>query len=489
MTKEVRTPVFLLYAVFAALVIGTRFMIVASYGNITPYWDQWDAIIDRLLRPWIDGTLQWQELIAPHNEHRVFTGRVLSLSLFLLNGRVLNPMLEIAVNALLYAGTLLLLLHILLKMIPEERTRMATVIFATLLFSVPLAVENILMNNSSLYFILLFSFLFLYAISRRGSGGGLWDLLVVVSGLLACLSFASGALTLAAGVGFLGLQWMLGVQRNRNTIIMILVLAVMTGVAVHFTPSIPGHAPYKSRSILDFAFALFKMTGGVVFYIPSLVFMFRQLQRKPKADDPTWFLFALCVWLFGQMSVIAYGRGNGQVLSSRYLDLYAVGILANLAAFLVNMRDPVLKWSIKPLSAWVMVLFIGIGIFLSSIARDLSETGARGVESESRVRTYLATHDESVLNEKNARIPYPDPKRLKSLLDQKAVQSLLPSDLVEADGSRAGKRHTTFARIIFFAGSILVGIASGLCCYLLFIQGDPHLLSARSITSTGNVTD
>ncbi len=489
MAKEARTPIILLYVVFAALVIGTRFMIVASYGNMTPYWDQWDAIIDRLLRPWIDGTLQWQEFIAPHNEHRVFTGRVLSLTLFLLNGRVLNSMLEIAVNAVLYAGTMLLLLHFLLKMIPEGRTRLATILFAALFLSFPLAVENILMNNSSLYFILLFSFLFLYAISCRGPGGSFWDLLVLLSGLLACFSYASGALTLAAGIGVLGLQWILGVQRNRSTIIMIMVLAAMTIVAVHFTPSIPGHAPFKSRSILDFVFSLFKMTGGLVFYLPSLFFMYRQLQLKPKADDPTWFLFALCVWIFAQMSVIAYGRGNGQVLASRYLDLYAVGFLANIVAILLNMRDPVLKWSVKPLSFWVMALFIGLGIFLPSIARELRATAASSAEGETRVRAYLATRDERVLNEQNASIPYPDAKRLKSLLDQKAVQSILPPDLVNADRSGSGKPHCTFAEIIFFAGSMLAGIASGLCCYLLFIQGEPDLLSGRSISSTGGVKD
>ena len=487
MTKEARTPIILLYVVFAALVIGTRFMILASYSNVTPYCDQWDAIIDRLLLPWNDGTLQWQEFIAAHNEHRIFTGRVLALSLFLLNGGVLNHLLETAVNAVLYAGTMLIVLHNLVKIIPEERTRLATVIFATLFFSFPWAMENILFNNSSLYFLLLFSFLFLYAISRRGPRRPLWDLLVVLSGLLACLSFASGALTLLAGIGFLGLQWILGVQRNRSTIFMIMVLTAMTIVAVHFTPSIPRHSSLMSRSILDVVFAFYKMTGGLVFYFPSLVFMYRQLQRKPKADDPSWFLFSLFVWVFGQMSVIAYGRGNWLGVSSRYVDLYAVGYLANLVALLVNMRDPVLKWSIKTLFAWVMAFFICLGIIFPSIALDLKNTAIVRTECETRVRAYLATHDVGVLNEQNANIPYPDPKRLKSLLDQKAVQSILPPELVNADRSGSGS-HSTFTNIIFFAGSILVGIASGLCCYLLFIQGEPLWLSTRSIASNEDVS-
>jgi hypothetical protein len=37
-----------LYAAFAAMVIGTRYMIVAIYGNATPHLDQWDAEIDLL---------------------------------------------------------------------------------------------------------------------------------------------------------------------------------------------------------------------------------------------------------------------------------------------------------------------------------------------------------------------------------------------------------------------------------------------------------
>ncbi|HWR01109.1 MAG TPA: hypothetical protein VN371_04545, partial [Chlorobaculum sp.] len=243
----------------------------------------------------------------------------------------------------------------------------------------------------------------------------------------------------------------------------------------------------KSRSILDFVFAFYKMTGGLVFYVPSLVFMYRQLQRKPKADDPSWFLFALFIWVFGQMSVIAYGRGNWLGVSSRYVDFYSVGYLANLVALLVNIRDPVLKWSIKTLFAWVMAFFICLGIMFPFIALDLKNTAIVRTECETRVKAYLATHDEGVLNEENANIPYSDAKRLKSLLDQKAVQSLLPPELVNTDRSISGKRHGTFANSIFFAGSLLVGIASGLCCYLFFIQGEPLWLSTRSIASNEDV--
>jgi type IV secretory pathway VirB2 component (pilin) len=457
-----------LYLAFAAIVIGTRFLIVAVYGNAIPYLDQWDAELDQLFRPWVEGTLHWQDLLAPHNEHRVFTGRVLALLLFLLNGRVLDSMLEMAANAVLLTGTLTILLHGILNMFPESGTRLAITIFATLFLSMPLGVENILTNNSSLYFLLLFSYLAMLALSRRGQDSWGWDLLVVASTALSCLSFASGALTAVVGVAFLGIQWVTGVQRSRSTVVLICLLAMMVTAAVLLTPTISGHAQLRSKSILGFIISLLRMTGGLVIYTPSAVFMVRQLQRKPGSSDPSWFLFALCLWVYGQMLVIAYGRGDSNVLTSRYLDLYTGGIMANLAAILLNMRDKGLKWTSLPLNAWLLAICIGIGVFLPQIAGELKKKSVDRVACETMLKTYFSSHDPRALDNPNIRILYPDPGRLKSLLDEKTIRSFMPTSLRSPDHGASGSTGDSLKASMFFAGSLLSGTGVGFILLSLF---------------------
>jgi|GEM_PF-1627122 len=138
---------------FVALVLGIKLMVVSSYGNTVPYWDQWDAEIDQLYRPWLEGNLSWSSMLAAHNEHRVFMGRVLALLLFVLGGNVLNPMLQIVVNAVVHTIALLVLLQALLKFFPYLVWRYPATLVLALIVGVPLGVENILFNNSALYFL------------------------------------------------------------------------------------------------------------------------------------------------------------------------------------------------------------------------------------------------------------------------------------------------------------------------------------------------
>jgi hypothetical protein len=455
----------LFYLMFAILVIGTKLLLVASYGSSVPVWDQWDAEIDRLFRPWMEGTLHWQDLLAAHNEHRVFTGRLLALSLFLLNGRVFDPMLEMAVNALLHTGALLLLLYGLLMMFREPAVRKGLVLFSTFLFCIPFGVENLLANNSSFYFVILFSMVFLIALSRRIEGDRIADAVALLSGLLACLSFASGALTLVAGAGLLLVQWATGVRRDRWTVFMMLLFVLASVVFIVLTPSLPGHDHHKSRSIVDFVVAILKMTGGLVFFIPSILFMRRQFREKPRAGDPSWFLFALCIWFYGQMFLIAYGRGHSNVLTSRYRDLYSIGYLANLAALLcLPMRNSRITRS------WLVALLVGIGAVMPVIARELRHIQSDGVEYEMRVSSYLATHEKLMLFERGAKIPYPDPERLNRLLDSGVVLQMLPTELSGTDHPAAGKPVVALAAKLSLTGTLLAGAGFGILVYLFFLQ-------------------
>ncbi len=452
---------------FAFLIAGIKLMIVASYGNITPFWDQWDAEAEGLFRPFLEGFLNWKDLVAPHNEHRILAGRLLALLLLVLNGGVWSPLAEMVVNALLHTMALLLVVYGIGKVFLDKATRIAFTLFAAILFSIPLGWENILTNNSSLYLLLVFSVIFLWALFSACRGSALWYVIVVGSALMSCLTLASGALTVASGIALLAVQWVTGVRRDKTSTAVMVLLLLILFAAIHFTPTIEGNAALKSKSILDFLIALLRTTGGFVLYIPSVVFMLRQLRRPPVSSDPSWFLFSLSLWVCSQILILCYGRSHG-ILASRYFDTFAIGLAVNFASFLVLMNGGGSRLK-RAFQTWIVLVFLGIGFFFPGVAGNLENRRAEGHEHELHVRAYLKTRDMAILQDKAPeRVPYPDPVRLKTLLDNGTIQSFLPRALFADEKSSGWADSAKFAANIFLIGSLLTGTGVGLFLVELF---------------------
>ena len=75
------------FAAFSALLLGAKLWLIGSYGNATPYWDQWDSEAALFYQPYLDGTLRWTNFIAPHCEHALSQVALLALAgLLTVNG-------------------------------------------------------------------------------------------------------------------------------------------------------------------------------------------------------------------------------------------------------------------------------------------------------------------------------------------------------------------------------------------------------------------
>lgn len=61
------------------LVLAAKLILIAHFGQPVPFWDQWDAEAYRLYKPYLEGTLQPQAFIEPHNEHRILLTRLLGI--------------------------------------------------------------------------------------------------------------------------------------------------------------------------------------------------------------------------------------------------------------------------------------------------------------------------------------------------------------------------------------------------------------------------
>src|SRR6266545_2639455 len=69
------------------LVAGARWWLIAAYSSDVPWLDQWDGEAQGLYLRAHSGTLTLSNWFAPHNEHRIFFTRLLSLGLLWANGQ------------------------------------------------------------------------------------------------------------------------------------------------------------------------------------------------------------------------------------------------------------------------------------------------------------------------------------------------------------------------------------------------------------------
>jgi len=439
-----RWATLLAFSAFATILFGSKLWLIGTYGNATPYWDQWDAEAANLYKPFLEGGLGWADLFSPHNEHRIFTTRLLALALLTLNG-IWNPLLQMVVNAVLHIVTLGFGITLLTRVI--GRNHLPTLLlFSLVLFSVPYAWENTLAGfQSQFYFVLLFSIACLWlTVTQHPLSAGWWA--GVVCAMFAFLSMASGICAPAAAAIVSLLFYAMGLRRTHKQLIAAAILAGLAAIGIALSPSLPHHAALKAASFPQFLHALAAILGWpissfavLIVNLPALVFVGVMLWKRPPANSRNWFLLALVVWTLGQAVTIAYGRAVGN-RSSRYLDLFAIGILVNFVCSIANAQGSVGKrysWTIPGVAVWASIVLISLGMYAGRhIPADLSAKRDTGLAQEINTRAYLATGDFKHLEDKPyLHVPYPDSKRLASILASPDIRAILPANIRVADSS------------------------------------------------------
>lgn len=434
------------YLCLGLIVFGIKLLLIEVYGNATPFWDQWDAEADRLYRPWIEGSFVWSDLFAPHNEHRIFTTRVLSLLLIEINGRVWNPLLQMRVNAFLHVLSICVLLFNTSKPLLDKH-KTALFIFCTILFCIPFSWENTLLGiQSQPYFFLLFSFIFLWAMSSYVTYTTEWWL-GFLCGILCVLTQAAGVVTLIAGALIIALRKVLAKEGKDISVSPIALLAIITIIAIFITPNIPGHASLKAQSIGQFLIAMARVfswpdqnigIGVFVIQIPLIIFMIQVIHKSDYRTPAHFYIFAMGLWLFGQFVMLAYGRSAG-VTSSRYQDVFAVGLVTNFAALLILNAGSNNSYRISRkvvMVIWLLAIITGFAMSAERLSGELCVKAKQGLEQEKNVRAYLCTGDGANLRDKPfLYVPYPNPERLQNLLNNLTIRSILPGNIYERNSN------------------------------------------------------
>lgn len=422
----------------AITLLCIKLVLIVKYGNATPYWDQWDAEADRLYRPWLLGELQFGDLFAPHNEHRIFMTRLLGLFLLEVNGGLWNPVLQMVVNSTLHILSLIILLFLCTKVLSNRDTPLFLA-FALIVLSIPAGWANTLAGfQSQFYFLLLFSFIFIWCMSTYKNGSLYWWL-GLFSGCLATLSLASGALTLFAGVFVLILKMIIERKFTTPKIASIVLILTIAGISIALTPTIPGHAVLKAADPYSFFAALAgalswpeqKVGFGLfIVHLPLAIFSIKVLIDKTFQTPGHYFILGVGAWVFGQCITIAYGRSGG-FASSRYLDIYMIGLVIGCASLLILSKAGSNSIGNRFLSSlWLGTIVYGFAHSEAAIVNQLELKAYGSAVQEVNVKGYLLTGDRRYLFDKPTQsIPYPTAERLQGLLDDPDIRIFLPRNI------------------------------------------------------------
>jgi hypothetical protein len=177
------------------------------------------------------------------------------------------------------------------------------------------------------------------------------------------------------------------------------------------------------------------------------------MRLRPPITDHRWLLLALTGWIMLNAASVAYGRAAVSI-TTRYLDLFEIGLLVDVACFLYLVSAYLALWRRRQLIAvafalWPIPILTGTTLtVVKHSLRDLAEQGEHAKAQTENLRIYLATGDIGVLQNK-AKLdnPHPDATRLAMVVSQPVIRGLLPPALV-GDASAARAQQRGLARLI-----------------------------------------
>jgi hypothetical protein len=431
---------------FAALVltvVWAKLALLQQHPVPVPFWDQWDGEGLTLYIPWADQGVTWRQMFTFHNEHRIFFSRLLALTLLVTNGQW-DPHLQIVVNAVLHSLAALVFAG-MLWLAMGRRHLPGVALAVALAFAPPFAIENSLAGfQSAFYFLVLFSGLALWLVGTSRPGSAPWFL---GNFFALCCSFtvAGGILILPALAGMIVLRAIADRWGWRRLAASAAALAIVAAVGYGaLPPPISYHVALKAGTLRNFEISFARSLAfpwinypraTVAMWLPLAVVGLIVVWRRLRTTAIEQVTLAMGAWVVVQCAAMAYSRGaNGAAPASRYLDMVALGYLANTAAILswLTLRNGrrLMAASVIGLVAWLAVTGIGI----TRVSREMVATHAPLRRQWTRehvrnVRQFVMTDDVRAFLELKGpqEVPYYSASMLASWLEHPYIRSILPA--------------------------------------------------------------
>jgi hypothetical protein len=420
------------------IIIGAKLCLILKYGSDIPYWDQWDSEAMLLLKPWKEGTLELLSLFGSHNEHRIFFTKIWALFLTAINHQW-DAQLETCANILIHLLTVLFFLRLGLKYLQKLHLALFAIL-VVLLYSLPHNWENTLHGfQSQFYFLSIFSIIHIWGSFRQEPFHKIWYM-AQFAGLCSIFSMASGFFSALAILLMISLQSIYRRKLNHRDIPTLFLSVALVGLGVILRVPAPHHDSLKADSIFVFLQSALKILAwpesfpliALIFIIP-LVFFFRNIFReKPKKEDTI--TVALLLWIGLQIGALAYSRGGNHLgIASRYTDLYSIYlILSGLCTLILcnrHFKNSLVKSTL--ILVWALPLSLGIySKYSSFIKRTGPALTTQHTAQEENIKNFLNSGNIEALSDKpKNHIPYPHVDRLKSILEEETILSLLPASI------------------------------------------------------------
>ncbi|MGA3113210.1 MAG: hypothetical protein ABSF90_02120 [Syntrophobacteraceae bacterium] len=322
-------PVLCLAGLFL-LIWGSKLNLINAFGSDVPFWDQWG--IEGILYPAVlQGKLHPSLLFQPYNEHRPLLTRLLSIMLLKLDGQW-DPIVVMVVDSLLYSLILTGFCLVLWRLAGRKNLPVFCImigIIGVLHFSW----ENTLGGmHSCFYFLLGFSVLAIVLLLCSRPFTISWFLGLAAT-LFGQFSLSTGFVALLAVACVLLLNCISGTQNLKESLWAIVVIIAVAILGYQLVP--------VSQK---FVFERFDLIGSsrvfgntaawpfrhwalaAIVWSPFFILIRNQFRAK-ETSRLAQVLLALGVWALLQAVPIAWYRGSS---ASRYRDIHAVGLLANL---------------------------------------------------------------------------------------------------------------------------------------------------------------
>jgi len=424
------------------IIMAVRLFLVATYATSAPFWDQWDAEVDRLYRPFLDGSLRFTDLFRPHNEHRIFFTRVFALALFELNSGEFDARVQCFFNVAVFCVSL----GVFLREVARDLAPGALTLFlamTTLVFASPIGWENLIAGFQNQFYVLMGFSVAAIACAARARDN--WHSCVILFGLSLCAVFtmASGLLVAAVVAALVIVRRINGTLLPRTTTVIAGSHLLLAAIAYAYVPRIPYADQFKAVGMGDLAHALIvglawpavgKWYNALFLWAPTLLALLfagrRVILRRPLAPM-TYVHMGIMAWVFLQAAALAYSRGHDMTgVSSRYSDLLALGLLTNLAICLRGALALAGRPGTVARCGTGMYMLFAVASFGRIYPVSILEMEARsavGKEQVTLMQRYLATRDPATLQK--GLPPYPDASRLAATLDDPSVAGFMPPDI------------------------------------------------------------
>jgi hypothetical protein len=146
----------------------------------------------------------------------------------------------------------------------------------------------------------------------------------------------------------------------------------------------------------------FRLASAVIVNLPGAALAWQLWRERPAPADIRWLILLLILWVGLQAAAMSWARVMGSP-APRYLDILALGPLANLAALLHLAPAPYGPWDLRRQQAWSLAHAEVVSAFLRSGDPAVFE-GKRGPQD----------------------LPYPTAGPLQGVLTDPVLRRLLP---------------------------------------------------------------